>query len=214
MPAAPALTLFHHPHSRSAGVRVLLEELRAAAGVDYAVELVDLKAGAQRTPAFLALNPMGKLPTLRDGETIVTEQVAIYLHLADRHPQAGLAPAIDDPLRGSYLRWMVFYAACFEPAVIDRSLQRGPAERATSPYADFETMFDTLLAQIARGPWMLGERYSAADVLWGTALSWTSQFGLIPEHATIREYIDRNRARPAFQRAAELDEQLLGNGAG
>lgn len=205
MTAAPALTLHHHPHSRSAGARVMLEEL----GVDYRIELVNLQAGEQRRPEFLALNPLGKLPTLVDGDTVVTEQVAIYLHLADRFPDAGLAPSIGDPARGSYLRWMVYYASCFEPAVVDRAQKREPAEPMISPYRDFDSMLAALEAQLARGPWMLGDRFSAADVLWGTALSWTTGFGLVPASPVIAQYIERAKARPAFQRAAEKDAALL-----
>lgn len=205
MSHASALTLYHHPHSRSAGVRVMLEEL----GADYRIELVDLQAGQQRRPGFLALNPLGKLPTLIDGGTVVTEQVAIHLHLADRFPEAGLAPAIGDPARGSYLRWMVYYASCFEPAVVDRSLKRDAAEPTISPYRDFESMLGALEGQLARGPWMLGERFSACDVLWGTALSWTTRFGLVPAGEVVTRYVERAKARPAFQRAAELDEALL-----
>ncbi|MGH8085121.1 MAG: glutathione S-transferase family protein [Lysobacter sp.] len=205
MTAAPALTLYHHPHSRSAGARVMLEEL----GVDYRIELVDLKAGEQRRPEFLALNPLGKLPTLVDGDTVVTEQVAIYLHLADRFPNAGLAPALGDPARGSYLRWMVYYASCFEPAVVDRAQKRDPAEPMISPYRDFDSMLAALEAQIARGPWMLGENFSAVDVLWGTALAWTTGFGLVPASPVITQYIERAKARSAFQRAAEKDAALL-----
>ncbi|MGY1424501.1 glutathione S-transferase family protein [Lysobacter sp. A289] len=208
MTIAPALTLYHHPHSRSAGVRVMLEEL----GVDYRIELVNLQAGEQRRPEFLALNPLGKLPTLVDGDTVVTEQVAIYLHLADRFPQAGLAPAIGDPERGSYLRWMVYYASCFEPAVVDRSMKREAAAAMMSPYRDYDSMLAVLEAQLARGPWMLGENFSAADVLWGVALSWTTGFGLVPESPVIKQYIERAKARPAFQRAAELDTALLAGG--
>jgi len=205
MTAAPALTLHHHPHSRSAGARVMLEEL----GVDYRIELVNLQAGEQRRPEFLALNPLGKLPTLVDGDTVVTEQVAIYLHLADRFPDAGLAPSIGDPARGSYLRWMVYYASCFEPAVVDRAQKREPAEPMISPYRDFDSMLAALEAQLSRGPWMLGDRFSAADVLWGTALSWTTGFGLVPASPVIAQYIERAKARPAFQRAAEKDAALL-----
>lgn len=205
MTATPALTLHHHPHSRSAGARVMLEEL----GVDYRIELVNLQAGEQRRPEFLALNPLGKLPTLVDGDTVVTEQVAIYLHLADRFPDAGLAPSIGDPARGSYLRWMVYYASCFEPAVVDRAQKREPAEPMISPYRDFDSMLAALEAQLARGPWMLGDRFSAADVLWGTALSWTTGFGLVPTSPVIAQYIERAKARPAFQRAAEKDAALL-----
>ncbi|GAB2612907.1 glutathione S-transferase family protein [Novilysobacter erysipheiresistens] len=205
MTAAPALTLHHHPHSRSAGARVMLEEL----GVDYRIELVNLHAGEQRRPEFLALNPLGKLPTLVDGDTVVTEQVAIYLHLADRFPEAGLAPAIGDSARGSYLRWMVYYASCFEPAVVDRAQKHEPAEPMVSPYRDFDSMLAALEAQLARGPWMLGDRFSAADVLWGTALAWTTQFGLVPKSEVIERYIERAKARPGFQRAAAKDAELL-----
>ncbi|MGQ4583378.1 glutathione S-transferase N-terminal domain-containing protein [Lysobacter sp. F60174L2] len=205
MTDSAALTLYHHPHSRSAGARVMLEEL----GVDYRIELVNLQAGEQRRPEFLALNPLGKLPTLVDGDIVVTEQVAVYLHLADRFPEAGLAPAIGDPARGEYLRWMVYYASCFEPAVVDRSQKREPAEPMISPYRDFDSMLAALEAQIAKGPWVLGERFSAADVLWGTALNWTTQFGLVPKSEVIEQYIERAKARPAFQRAAAKDAELL-----
>lgn len=205
MAEAPALTLYHHPHSRSAGVRVLLEEL----GVDYRIELMDLQAGDQRRPEFLALNPMGKLPTLVDDGVVVTEQAAVYLHLADRFPDAGLAPAIGDALRGPYLRWMVFYGSCFEPAVVDRSMKREGAPASTSPYGDYDRTLSTLEAQLAKGSWILGEQFSAADVLWAAALGWTTQFGLVPRSDVIAAYIDRAKARPAFQRAAEKDAALL-----
>ena len=155
------LTFFHAPQSRSAGVRILLEEL----GAPYRLHVLNLKAGEQRQSTYLAINPMGKVPALKDGDALITEQVAIYIYLADRFPQAGLAPAIGEPLRGPWLRWIAYYGSCFEPAVIDRSLQREPAARATSPYADYDTMLQTLTDQLARGPWLLGERYTSADVL-------------------------------------------------
>ncbi len=199
------LTFFHAPQSRSAGVRILLEEL----GAPYRLHLLDLKTGEQHRPAYLAVNPMGKVPALKDGDALITEQVAIYIYLADRFPQAGLAPAIGDPLRGPWLRWIAYYGSCFEPAVIDRSLQREPAARATSPYADYDTMLQTLTDQLARGPWLLGERYTSADVLWGTALGWTTQFKLVPELPQIRAYIDRVGARPAVQRARAADAALV-----
>jgi len=199
------LTFFHAPQSRSAGVRILLEEL----GAPYRLHLLDLKAGEQRRPDYLAINPMGKVPALKDGDALITEQVAIYIYLADRFPQAGLAPAIGDPLRGPWLRWIAYYGSCFEPAVIDRSLQREPAARATSPYADYDTMLQTLTDQLARGPWLLGERYTSADVLWGTALNWTTRFKLVPELPLIRAYIERVGARPAAQRARAADAALV-----
>ena len=141
---------------------------------------------------------MGKVPALLDGTgAVVTEQVAIMLHLADLFPAARLAPPVGDPLRGPYLRWMVFYAGTFEPAVVDRAAGREPAQRAMSSYGEFDTMLNTVVAALVPGPYLLGDRFSAADVLWGTALSWTTQFKLVPERPEIADYIRRIRARPA-----------------
>jgi glutathione S-transferase len=201
----PHVSFFHAPQSRSAGTRALLEEL----GADYELHLLNLKEGQQRQPDYLAINPMGKVPAIRHGDALVTEQPAIFIYLADLYPQAGLAPPIGDPLRGSYLRWLVFYGSCFEPAVIDKSMQREPAPPSTNSYGDYDTMLKTLVDQLERGPYLLGERFSAADVLWGTALNWTTMFKLVPELPVIRAYIDRVLARPALQRAAALDAELV-----
>ena len=141
-------------------------------------------------------------------ETVVTEQVAIYLYLADLYGEADLAPPLGDRLRGAYLRWMVYYGSCFEPALVDRSMQREPAPVSRSPYGNYETMFNTLTDQLARGPYILGEQFTAADVLWGTALTWTTAFKLVPELPIIKSYIDRINARPAVQRARMKDGQL------
>lgn len=198
---ASTLTLFHNPQSRSAGVRVLLEALQAP----YEIRLMDFKTGAQRSPEFLAVNPMGKLPTVRHGEAVVTEQVAIYLYLADLFPAVGLAPALDDPQRGPYLRWMAFYGSCFEPALIDRAMKREPADPSTSPYGDFDTMLGTLAGQLERGDYLLGDRMTAADILWGSALRWTTEFGMVPALPVFTAYIARVCAHPAFARAMALD---------
>lgn len=197
----PGLTLYHNPRSRSAGSRVLLEAL----GVPYDVVYIDFAAGENRTPGFLALNPLGKLPTLVHGEAVITEQVAIAIYLADRFPAAGLAPAVDDPRRGPYLRWLAFYAASFEPAVVDHALKREPIDAATSPFRDYDTVIDTLVAQLSRGDYLLGDTLTAADLLWGTALKWTTDFGIVPKLPAILAYIERVAAHPAVARAGELD---------
>ncbi len=119
-----------------------------------------------------------------------------------------MPPALTDPLRGPYLRWMVYYAACFEPAVVDRALKREPGMAAMSPYGDFDTMLDTLIAQLAKGPYLLGERFSAADVLWGGALGWTTRFGIVPETPEIAAYIARVGARPAVAKVRARDAEL------
>lgn len=198
------ITLFHSPNSRSSGVLTLLEEL----DVPYELHILNMKAGEQRQPAFLAVNPLGKVPALMDNDTLVTEQVAIFIHLADLFPQAGLAPMLDDPLRGAYLRWLVYYAASFEPALTDRFLERKPAEPMQTSYGDFDTMLGVLEAQLATSPYLLGEAISAADVLWGVALGWVLAFGLVPPRPILVQYAARVNERPAAKRVAERDAAL------
>ena len=198
------LTFYHAPQSRSLGTLILLEEL----GAPYKLHRLDLKAGTQREPAFLAVNPMGKVPAIKHGDSVVTEQVAIYIYLADLFPKAQLAPALTDPLRGPYLRWTSFYGSCFEPAIIDRSQKREPAPRGMSPYGEFDTMFKTLTDQLATGPYLLGSRFMALDVLWGTALDWITKFGLVPAVPVIADYVERVNARPAFVKAKARDAEL------
>lgn len=198
------VTLFHCPHTRSSGVLTLLEEL----GADYDLHLMNMHKGEQRQPAYLSINPMGKVPALRHGETIITEQVAVYLYLADLYADTGLTPSLDSPQRGTFLRWMVFSGTCFEPAVVDHALQRAPVEPSRSPYGDFTTVLDTLAEHLQGRTWMLGDSYSVADVLWGTALNWTMAFGLIPERPVFRAYVERFLARPAVQRARAKDVAL------
>ena len=198
------VTLFHSPNTRSTSALVLLEEL----GADYALQVLDMKAGEQRQPAYLRVNPMGKVPAILHGGALVTEQVAVFIYLADLYPEAGLAPAIGDPLRGPYLRWLAFYGSCFEPAVVDRAMKREPAPASTAPYGDYDTMLKTLTDQLAAGPYLLGERFSAADVLWGTALTWTTMFKLVPELPAISAYMARVNARPAVARARAKDAEL------
>ena len=204
MTASRKVTFYHSPNTRSTGTRILLEEL----GADYDLHVLNIKAGDQRAPAYLAVNPMGKVPAIRHGDALVTEQGAVFIYLADLYPEAGLAPEIGDPLRGSYLRWMVYYGSCFEPALIDRAQKREPAPASTSPYGDYDTMLKTLTDNLARGPWMLGEKFSAADVLWGTALGWTTKFGLVPHTPVVDAYISRVDARPAVVRTRTKEAEL------
>jgi len=200
---AHTLTFFHSPQTRSSGVLTLLEEL----GAPFELKLLNMKAGEQRGAAFMAINPMGKVPAIQHGVALVTEQPAIYLYLADLFPDAGLAPGLRDPLRGPYLRWLVYYGSAFEPAVVDRAMKRDPAAPGLSPYGDYDTMLATLAQQLSNGPYLLGDTFTAADVLWASALGWTTQFGLVPELPVLRAYIDRVTSRPAFVRVRERDAQ-------
>ena len=204
MPADDTITLFHAPNSRSSGALTLLEEL----GAPYELHLLNLQTGDQRQPAFLAINPMGKVPAIRHRDAVVTEQVAIYIYLADLFPEAGLAPGLTDRRRGPYLRWMTFYAACFEPALVDKAMKREPGAQMMSPYGTLDAVLSTLTSQLEAGPYMLGEEFSALDVLWGGALHWMTAFGLIPATPLIKDYLDRVTTRPAFLHAKEKDAAL------
>ena len=199
------VTFFHSPQSRSVGTLILLEEL----GADYELRPLNFKKGEQRQPGYLAVNPMGKVPAIVHRGALVTEQGAVYAYLADLYAEAGLTPAIGDALRGPYLRWLFYYGSSFEPAVIDRSMKREPASPATSPYGDYDTMLKILLDQLGSGPYLLGDRFTAADVLWGTALRWTTMFKLVPETPVVKAYVERVTSRPAAVRAAKIDADLM-----
>lgn len=204
MTASRHLVLFYNPQSRAAGVHILLEELNA----DYELHVLNLRAGDSRKPEYLAINPMGKVPTLKHGDVIVTEQAAVYMYAAELYPEAKMSPAVGDPLRGPYLRWMVFYGSCFEPALMDRSMNRESAQPSLSPYGDYETVISTLTKQLAKGPWLLGDTFTAADVLWGAALTWTTGFKLLPELPEIKTYLERFNARPAVVRARAKAKEI------
>lgn len=204
MTTSDRITLYYSPQTRATGTRVLLEEL----GAPYDLHVLNMKAGEQRQPGYLAVNPLGKVPAIRHGEALVTEQVAIYIYLADLFPQAGLTPALDDPRRGPYLRWIAYYGSSFEPAVIDRFMQHEPAPVTQSPYSDYETMLGALETQISKGPYLLGERMTAADILWGVAFNWTMMFGLVPRKDVFVRYAERIASRPAFQRISAADDAM------
>lgn len=199
-----ALTLYHASPSRSIGVRILLEELKAP----YELKVISLKKGEENTPEFRAINPMGKVPTIVHDGAVVTEQVAIYTYLADLFPAAGLAPAIGDPLRGPYLRWMAFYGSAFEPAVMDKALQRESPPYSMSPYGGFDTVMAAISQQLGEGPWFLGERFTALDVLWGSALGWMIQFELIPVSRSIQKFVAAVNARPSVQKIRDDEARI------
>ena len=198
------IILHHAAPSRSSTVLFMLEEV----GVPYDLRVLELQAGDQLKPAFLAINPMGKVPTIEHDGVVITEVGAICTYLADAFPAAGLAPPVNDPMRGPYLRWMFFQGNCLEPAIVDHALKREPGNRAMMPYGDYETAVGALEKAIERGPWFLGDRYSAADVYVGSAITWGLQFKLLPERDTFKRYAARLAERPARQRAVAIDEKI------
>ncbi len=199
------ITLFHSPQTRSSGVLALLEELRAP----YSIHAINMKVGEQRQAEYLAVNPMGKVPAILHGNALVTEQVAIGIYLADLFPEAGITPAIGDALRGPYLRWYVFYAACFEPAMVDKALKREPGAVGMVPYGDGDTTMKVVSTQLLKGPWLLGDTFTAADVLWGSALTWMISFGLVEAVPHLKSYVDRWNARPSVKKVGQIDADLL-----
>lgn len=199
------ITLFYSPQTRATGARVLLEELN----VPYQLHVLNMKTGEQRQPAYLAINPLGKVPAVRVGETLITEQGAIYLYLADLFPEAGLAPALTDPDRGAYVRWLFIYGSCFEPAVVDRYLKREPGSMNETPYASYESLIDMLEEALNTGPYLLGERFTAADLLWGIALRWTTMFGLVEARPAFQVYMERINSRTSIQKVSAEDATMV-----
>jgi glutathione S-transferase len=198
------LTLYHAAPSRSSTVLWMLEEL----GQPFELVVLDMKKSEQREPVYLAVNPMGKVPAVKHGDTIITESAAICTYLADEFPAAKLAPSIGDPARGTYLRWMFFHGSAFEPAVIDHALKREPGSRQMLPYGDYDTTMNVLAGALVKGPYLLGDTFSAADVQMGSNLRWTMQFGIVPQRPEFVRYVELLKQRPALMRAMARDEQL------
>ena len=198
------ITLYHASPSRSSIVLWMLEEL----GQPYDIKLLKLSEGDNLKPDYLAVNPMGKVPALAHRGTVITETAAICTYLADEFPQAKLNVPIGSPARGVYLKWLFFGPGTLEPAVIDRAAPRKePARRAMLPYGDFDTTMDVLAKAVARGPWLMGEQFTAADVVIGANVRWGMMFKMVPERKEFVDYAARVAVRPAAQRAEARDKE-------
>ena len=203
----PNLTLYHAAPSRSSIAHWMLEEL----GEPFAIRLVSLKKGENLKPEFLAINPMGKVPALTHGDVVVTEASAICAYLADEYPAARLNVPIGDPRRGIYLKWLFFGPSCVEPAVVERAYPRKEAPpRAQLGFGDFDSVVEVLAgAARAANPYLLGEQFTAADVVIGSGLRWGTMFKLLPERPEFAAYVGRLNERPALKRATRKDTELL-----
>src|SRR3546814_1771676 len=163
----PMIVFYHAPQSRALIVHWMLEEL----GAPYRFHLLDLSKGEHKEPAYLAVNPMGKVPAIDHDGTVVTEAAAICAYLADAFPAAGLAPPLGDGRRGPYFRWLFFGPGCLEPATVDRMFPRGDAAPASAlGYGSLDSTLDVLTDAVAAGPYLLGDMFSAADVVIGSGL--------------------------------------------
>lgn len=196
------MKLYWAPRTRSMRAFWILEE----AGKPYEKELVDIRSGKQSTPAYHKINPMEKVPALTDGEAAVAESAAICAYVAERYPEAGLAPPVGDPLRGRYLQWLAFAAGCIE-AAFTQKFAKLEIPSVQAGWGDFDRVFNVIDEAVTPGPWILGERFSAADVMIGGDLFFGSTLLKIlqPKPASAA-YISRCTQRPAFKRAQVLNE--------
>ena len=200
------LVFYTHPMSRGRIVRWMLEEV----GATYRAEILGYGPG-MKEPAYRAINPLAKVPALVHRGVTVTETAAICAYLADAFPQAGLAPALDDPERGAYYRWLFFAAGPVEAAVTNTALGIDVPEekRRMVGYGSMAEVLDALEGAVSGRDYLAGGRFSAADLYVGSHLMWGMQFGSIERRPPYEAYVARLAGRPAAVRAREIDDQLL-----
>lgn len=198
------LTFYTNPMSRGRIVRWMLEEV----GCHYETEVLE-GDGAMKAPSYLEINPMGKVPAIKHGSTVVTECAAICAYLADAFPDAGLAPALD--ARGAYYRWLFFAAGPVEAAVMNNALGfKAPVEKEkTVGYGTLEAVRHALIGAVDGDGYIAGEAFSAADVYVGSQIGWGMQFKTIEAHPTLEAYWAKVSDREAYRRATEIDNALL-----
>ena len=201
------LTFWTNPMSRARIARWMLEEV----GAKYETVVLDY-GPAMKSADYLAVNPMGKVPAIRHGETVVTEAAAICAYLADAFPQAGLAPERDSPERGPYYRWLFFGAGPVEAAVTNASMGWNadtPELQGRFGYGSLERVLDTLEGLVNGREFLLGDRFTAVDVYLGSQIVWGLAFGSMPERPGFADYVGRITSRPAAVRAKEIDDALM-----
>jgi glutathione S-transferase len=197
--------IFHHaPMSRSNIVHWMLEEL----GVPYELHAISLERGDHKKPAYLALNPIGKVPAITHQGVTITEAAAICAYLADEFPAAKLSVPIGNPMRGLYLKWLFFSPSCLEQAMLDRWTNRTPVPASQSSFGEYDTVMDTVAQAVAGGPYLLGNQFTAADVVIGSCLQFGIMVKAIPERPEFAAYIGRLRTRPALQRSFAKNQAL------
>ncbi|MDP9037364.1 MAG: glutathione S-transferase [Myxococcota bacterium] len=191
-----ALVLYHHPFSRAANVVWMLEEV----GAPYELRYVDITAGAHKAPEILALNPMGKLPILVDGESVLTETAAIGLYLGDRYAYGRLAPRVDDPQRATYLRWSLFAPSVIEPGAMAKASGWAFKESAAG-WGSHEAMLASMEHAIAGREFILGGTFTMADLIFGGTLRYMIAFKMVEPRPAFVAYTERLATRPAWKRA-------------
>ena len=199
------LVFYTNPMSRGRIVRWMLEEV----GQPYRTEV--LEYAAMKDPAYLAVNPMGKVPAISHRGVVVTEAAAICAYLADAFPQAGLAPAPGDPLRGTYYRWLFFAAGPLEAAASNKALgfEVPPGREKMMGYGTYSDVLGALESAVSGREFLVGDRFTAADLYLGSHLSWGMMFGTVEKRPAFEAYWNRLAIRPAHQRAEEIDNALI-----
>jgi glutathione S-transferase len=197
------ITLHHHPYSRAANVIWMLEEL----GRPYELAFVDIMKGAQKEPEILALNRMGKLPILTDGDVVVSESAAIGLYLADRYSLGDLAPALDDARRGAYLRWALFAPSVIEPGSMAKAAN-WTYKSGSAGWGDHEAMLATIEEAVSGGPYLLGDQFTMADIIFGGTVRYMLRFKMLTGSPAISAYAERLGARPGALRADAKNETI------
>lgn len=196
------MKLYWAPQTRSQRTIWMLEE----AGVDYEMELVDIRAADRKDSVeFLAASPMGKVPALVDGDVQMSESAAICLYVADRYASGSLAPAIDDSLRGKFLYWTMYTPAVVEPAMSEK-FNNVESNRVRSGWGDFDLMIQTFDEALESREWVVGDEFTAADVMLGSSAVFMRMFDMLPDTRNIGAYADRCMARPAHQRSTSMAE--------
>ncbi len=196
------MKLFWSQQTRSSRAVWLLEE----AGVDYEIEVVDIRSPERKdSDAFRAASPMGKVPALADGDVKMSESAAIALYIADRYSSGILAPALDDSSRGKFLYWVIYTPAVIEPAMAEKFNNIEP-NRVRSGWGDFDLMVETLENALRSNTWLLGDQFTAADVLVGSSVLFMRAFKMLPDSDVLNAYADRCLARPAYLKAQSLEE--------
>lgn len=199
-----SITLYHHPFSRAANVVWMLEEC----GVPYELRFVDILKGAHKAPDMLALNPMGKLPILTEGEAVVTESAAIGLYLADRHAYGRLAPKADDPGRATYLRWSFFAPSVIEPAAMAKG-GGWTYKDSQAGWGTYDTMLDAMEKALSKGDYILGDEFSMADVIFGGTVRFMLMFKMVEPRPIFIAYAERLGLRPALQKTDQVNEKVM-----
>ena len=195
------ITLYHRSKTRSSRFIFLLEEL----GAPYQIKTVSVRSADGSSAADPANpHPHGKVPAISDDGVTVFESAAIALYLTDKFPKNGIGPLIGDPKRGPYLTWLAYYAGVMEPAFLSK-FTNTPVPRPMAGWVDVEEAMAHVNAALAAGPYLLGETFSAADVLYGTTFAMFGQSPLMPKSAAVDAYVKRVIERPAYARAMAKD---------